>query len=91
MLQGCRLPVFEEVEEGLDGRQPDIACHRRVLALILKIFQKGTDEADVEHCSSVSADGETFEDLFAANTKSNWKLRGHMSRGYAELAALAGG
>jgi hypothetical protein len=45
MLQGCRLPVFEEVEEGLDGRQPDIACHRRVFALILKIFQKGTDEA----------------------------------------------
>ena len=25
MLQGCRLPVFEEAEEGLDGRQPDIA------------------------------------------------------------------
>ena len=48
MFQGCRLPVFEEVEEGLDGRQPDIACHRRVFALILKIFQKGTDEASVE-------------------------------------------
>jgi len=48
MLQGCRLPVFEEVEEGLDGRQPDIACHRRVFALILKILQEGTDEASVE-------------------------------------------
>ena len=48
MLQGCRVPVFEEVEEGLDGRQPDIACHRRVFALILKMFQEGTDDAGVE-------------------------------------------
>jgi len=30
-------------------------------------------------CSSVSADGETLS-LFAANTKSNWKLRAYESR-----------
>ena len=48
MLQGCRLPVFEEAEEGLDGRQPDIARLRRVFALILEILQEGADEACVE-------------------------------------------
>ena len=48
MLQGCRLPVFEEAEEGLDGRQPDIARHRRVLALILEMLEEGADEAGVE-------------------------------------------
>src|SRR5271157_2972372 len=48
MLQRCRLPVFEEAEEGLDGRQPDIARHRRVLALILEMFQEGADEAGVQ-------------------------------------------
>src|SRR5271167_2103295 len=48
MLQGCRLPVFEEAEEGLDGGQPNIARYRRVFALILEIFQEGADEAGVE-------------------------------------------
>src|SRR6516165_5785039 len=48
MFQGCRLPVFEETEEGLDGRKTDIARHRRVLALILKIFQEGADERRIE-------------------------------------------
>jgi len=33
LFQGCRLLVFEEAEEGLDGRQPNIARHRRVFAL----------------------------------------------------------
>src|SRR6201984_974859 len=47
-FQGCRLPVFEEAEEGLDGGQTDIACHRRVFALILEILQEGADEAGVE-------------------------------------------
>jgi len=49
MLQGCRLPVFEEAVEGLDGRQADVARHRRVFAVILlEIFQEGADEAGVE-------------------------------------------
>jgi hypothetical protein len=48
MFQGCRLPVFEEVEEGLDGRQSDIARHRRVFALVLKILHESADEAGVE-------------------------------------------
>ena len=48
MLQGRRLPVFEEAEEGLDGRQPDIARHRRVFAVILEMLQEGADEAGVE-------------------------------------------
>src|SRR5271163_1258954 len=48
MLQGCWLPIFEEVEEGLDGRQSDIARHRRVFALILEMLQEDTDEASVE-------------------------------------------
>ncbi|MEI8703131.1 MULTISPECIES: hypothetical protein [unclassified Mesorhizobium] len=48
MLQGCRLPVFEEAEEGLDGRQPDIARHRRVFALVLEILQESSDETGVE-------------------------------------------
>src|SRR5271167_936518 len=48
MLQGCWLFIFEEVEEGLDGRQSDIARHRRVVALLLKILQEGADEASVE-------------------------------------------
>ena len=39
MLQGCRLLVFEEAEEGLDGRQPHIARHRRVFAVILEMLQ----------------------------------------------------
>src|SRR5271156_980848 len=48
MLQGRRLPVFEEAEKGLDGRQADIAGHRRVFAFILEILQEGADEAGVE-------------------------------------------
>ena len=48
MIQGCRLPVFEEAEEGLDRRQPDIARHRRVFALVLEILQEGADEVGVE-------------------------------------------
>jgi hypothetical protein len=48
MLQGRRLPVFEEAEEGLDGRQPNIARHRRIFAVILEMFQEGADEAGVE-------------------------------------------
>src|SRR5215831_15937558 len=73
MFQGCRLPVFEEAEEGLDGRQPDIARHRRVFALILEIFQEGADEAGIELLQRQRR-RETFS-LFAANMKSNWKLR----------------
>jgi hypothetical protein len=48
MVQGYRLPVFEEAEEGLDGRQSDVARHRRVFARILEILQEGADEASVE-------------------------------------------
>src|SRR3984885_4476835 len=48
MLQGCWLPIFEEAEEGLDGRQSDIARHRSVVALIFEILQEGADEAGVE-------------------------------------------
>ena len=48
MLQGRRLPVFEEAVEGLDGRQPDIARHRRVFAVILEMLEGGADEAGVE-------------------------------------------
>ena len=48
MLQGCRLPVFAEAKEGLDGRQPDIPRHRRVLPVILEVFEEGADEAGVE-------------------------------------------
>ena len=48
MLQGRRLPVFEEAEEGLDGRQPDVARHRRVLALILEMLEEGADESGVD-------------------------------------------
>jgi hypothetical protein len=47
-LQGCGLPVFEEVKEGLDGRQSDVARHRRVFALILEILQEGAYKACVE-------------------------------------------
>src|SRR5260370_27004374 len=48
MLQGRRLLVFEEAEEGLDGRQSDIARHRRVFAPILEILEEGADEGGVE-------------------------------------------
>src|ERR1700733_9444366 len=48
MLQGCRLPVFEEAEERLDGRQPDIACHRRVFTFVLEVLQEGADKAGIE-------------------------------------------
>jgi len=48
LLQGRRLPVFEEAEEGLDGRQPDVARDGRVLAHVLEILQEGADEASVE-------------------------------------------
>jgi hypothetical protein len=73
LLQGCRLPVFEEAEEGLYGCQPDIARLRRVLARILEMLQEGADRP-ASICSSISADRETFN-LFAANIKSSWKLR----------------
>jgi hypothetical protein len=48
MLQGCRLPVFEEAEERLDSRQPDIACHRRVFTFVLEVLQEGADKAGIE-------------------------------------------
>jgi hypothetical protein len=48
LLQSCRLPVFEEAEEGLDRRQPDIACDGRILARILEVLEEGADEAGIE-------------------------------------------
>ena len=73
MLQGCRLPVFVEAEEGLDGRQPDIGVTDAFLRLSSRYSRKALMRP-ASSCSSVSADGETFN-LFAANMKSNWKLR----------------
>jgi hypothetical protein len=70
LLQSCRLPVFEEVEEGLDRRQPDVARDGRILARILEVLEEGADEAGIDN---VSSDGRTFS-LSAANTKSSWKL-----------------
>jgi hypothetical protein len=48
LLQGCRLPVFEKAEERLDGRQPDVARHGCVVALVLEMLQEGADQAGVE-------------------------------------------
>ena len=48
MLERRRLSIFEEAEEGLDGRQPDVARHGRVLALVLKILQEGADQIGID-------------------------------------------
>ena len=63
----------------------------QVFALILKIFaERALMEVEASSQSSVSADGETFS-LFAANTKSNWKLReAYEGRGYVDWRVAGG-
>ena len=72
LLQGCRLPVFEEAEERLDGRQPDVARHGRVLAHILEMLEEGADQAGIDllqrqrrWCDLQSLGGEHEEQLEA--------------------------
>ena len=44
LVERRRLPVFKEVKEGFDRRQPYVACLRRVPACILQIFEECADE-----------------------------------------------
>ena len=45
---GCRLPAFQEAEEPLDRRQPHVARHGRVFALVLEMLEEGTDEPRID-------------------------------------------
>jgi hypothetical protein len=57
LFQGCRLPVFEEAEERLDGGQPEVARHGRVLAHIARCSRK----ALTRRASSEWSGGYLFE------------------------------
>ena len=42
LLKRRRLTIFEEVEEGLDCRQPNVTGFRRVFARVLQIFEEAS-------------------------------------------------
>ena len=48
LLQGRRLPIFQEVEKGLDCRQTDIAGFRRIFAFVFQILQESADQSRVQ-------------------------------------------
>src|ERR1700730_6109738 len=48
LLKRCRMPILKEVEEGLDGCQPNIAGLRRIVTSVLQILQKSTDQPRVK-------------------------------------------
>jgi hypothetical protein len=74
LLERCRLPIFEEAEERLDGRQPDVARDGAFFRSSSRCSRKALT-TPASSCSNVSADGETFS-LFGGEHEEQLEAHG---------------